>query len=82
MYFDNGVGFINTFVKMYGKACLKGQIVLHMDSNSVSLILKKKLVLQFPGLRFRNSTGGSNGKLTGVFAQDAQGPGPNPQHHS
>jgi hypothetical protein len=63
---------------MYGKACLKGQIVLHMDCNSVSLILKKKMVLQFPGLRLRSLAGGPNGKLTGVIAQDAQGQAQSP----
>lgn len=80
MYSDDGFGFINTFVKTYGKACLTGQLVLHMDSNSIWF---QKGSWSFSlQVCIGGSAGGSNGKLTGVFAQDAQGPGPNPQCHS
>lgn len=65
-YCGDGVGHMNTFDKMYGKACPQGQMVLHVDSNLVRVI----------------SSGRVSGKLTGLFAQDTQGPGPNPQNHS
>lgn len=34
MYFGDGIVYMDTVDKMYGKACLQGQIVLHVDSSS------------------------------------------------
>lgn len=71
---------MDPFDRMYGKACLQVQIVLHVDSSSG---LKTKLTFQFPGLCLRSSAGRTDTKLIGVFAQEKHctWPWPNPQHH-
>lgn len=71
---------MDPFDRMYGKACLQVQIVLHVDSSSG---LKTKLTFQFPGLCLRSSAGRTDAKLIGVFAQEKHctRPWPNPQHH-